>query len=67
MYRYTHEMLDNLFIKYLFDQNVINICNSDIIGGIWSHYSHRIDTYPNRVTIYSDIFLLNIKDMIVTQ
>ena len=92
-------MLHHLFIKYLCEQNVINICNSDIITGIWSHYSHRIDTYevmdlslfsdhllllayghithigltlmklwtyPYLVTIYHDIFLLNIKDMSVT-
>ena len=41
---YTCEMLYHLFMKYLCDQNVINICNGAIITGIWSHYSHRIDT-----------------------
>ena len=56
-------MLDNIFIKYLYEQNVINICNSDIITGIWSHYSHMIATNPYLVTIYRDIFLINIKDM----
>ena len=59
-------MLDQLFIKYLYEKNVINICNSDIITGIWSHYSHRINTYSYLVTIYRDIFFLNIKDMSVT-
>ena len=59
-------MLYHLFIKYLFQQNVINICNDDIINGIWSHYSHRINTYPYLVTIYHDISLLNIKDMSAT-
>ena len=63
MYWYTREMLDHLLIKYLCESNVINICNSDIITGIWSYYSHRINTYPYLVTIYRDIFLLNIKDM----
>ena len=59
-------MLEHLFIKYLYEQNVINICNSDIITGIRSHYSHGIDTYPFLVTIYREIFLLNIKDTSVT-
>ena len=36
---YTHEMLYHLFMKYLCDQNVINICNGAIITGIW-HITH---------------------------
>ena len=56
-------MLSHLLMKYLCEQNVINIRNSDIITGIWSHYSHRINTYPYLETIYHDIFLLNIKDI----
>ena len=45
MYRYTREMLYHLFSKNLSEQNVINMCNSDIITGTWSHYSHTFDTY----------------------
>ena len=58
-------MLDHLFIKYLCEQNVVNICYSDIVTGLWLHFSHRIDIYPYLMTIYHDIFLLNIKVMCI--
>ena len=45
MYWYTREIIYHLFIKYACERNVINICNNDIIIGMWSDYSHRIDTY----------------------
>ena len=54
-------MFDQLFIKCLGEWNEIDISNADIING-----SHRINTYPYLVTTYSDIFLLNIKDMSIT-
>ena len=45
IYWYTSEMHYHLFIKYLWEQNVINICNNDIITGILSHYLHGIHNY----------------------
>ena len=38
MYLYTCETLDHLFIRYLCEQDVINIFNSDINTGRWSHF-----------------------------